>query len=219
MRCVVTFPSRFFVTGTDTGVGKTFVSAALVLGLKAHYWKPIQSGVLEGTDSDWIREKTGLPEDRFLPEAFRLSQPLSPHAAAEIDGVAIELSSFRLPVRAPYHRLVVEGAGGLMVPFNADSTMADLIVHLGLPALVVARSGLGTINHTVLTVEELKRREIPVVGVVMNGTRNESNRRAIERYAGVPVIAQIEPQRTINQDTLQAVFDRHLGAALEGSLR
>jgi dethiobiotin synthase len=202
-------PTRFFVTGTDTGVGKTFISAILTLGLKAHYWKPIQSGVREGTDTDWIRQTTGLPAEHFLPEAYSLTEPLSPHAAADLDGVEIELSSLRLPHWQPGDRLIVEGAGGLMVPLNREFLIANLIEQLNLPVLVVARSGLGTINHTVLTVTELKRREIAVLGVVMNGALNPSNRSAIERYASVPVLAEIEPiTEEINRNTLLRVFNR-----------
>lgn len=213
------FPSKFFVTGTDTGVGKTLVAAVLTLGLQARYWKPIQSGLHEGTDTQWIQRNTGLPDDRFLSETFRLSQPLSPHAASEMDGIEINLSDFQMPAEALSQRLIVEGAGGLMVPINSECLMVDLIAHLELPALVVARSGLGTINHTVLTIHELRRRAIPILGVVMNGEINQSNRRAIEHYADVSVIAQIGPLPDLSPRVLMNVFDRSFTRTPEASLR
>ncbi len=183
------FPSAFFVTGTDTDVGKTIVSALLTIGLDGTYWKPIQSGRDEEglTDSDRLRA-LGC---RVLPERFCLGQPLSPHLAARLDGVRIELGDFELPVVEG--RLIVEGAGGLLVPINDRDLMTDLIRHLGLPVVVVARSGLGTINHTLLSIAELRRSGIPILGVILNGVRNEENRRAIEFYGGVSVIAEVGP--------------------------
>ena len=159
------FPSRLFVTGTDTGVGKSYVSALLVAGLEAAYWKPVQSGA--DADADWVRRVAGLPAERVLPETYRLRAPLSPHEAARREGVQIEMSRFVLPKRK---RLIVEGAGGVMVPLDDRHLMVDLMVDLGLPVLVVARSELGTINHTLLTLDQLRRRGCPLWGVVVNGS-------------------------------------------------
>jgi len=200
------FPQTFFVTGTDTGIGKTVVSALLTLGLDATYWKPIQSGLHEETDTEFVRRTTGLPDERVLGERFRLTEPLSPHASAEIDGVTIRMDDFTLPDTVT-ERLVIEGAGGLLVPINETDMIIDLIAHLKLPALLVSRSELGTLNHTFLSLEALRSRDIPVLGVVMNGPVNESNRRAIEKYGEVEVIAELEPLNEIHPEMLQLTFN------------
>src|SRR4051812_39586514 len=126
-----------FVTGTDTGVGKTVVSALLCRALNAGYWKPVQSGTLEGTDRDTVARITKFPDTHFYRERYSLREPLSPHAAAEIDGVEIELSEIRLP-SFTQGTLIVEGAGGVLVPLNRSSLMIDLMAQLKLPAIVVA---------------------------------------------------------------------------------
>ena len=195
---ITRFPRHFFVTGTDTNIGKTLVCATLMIGMKAVYWKPVQSGCMDGTDTDWIRNVTGLPDSRFVPETYRLCLPLSPHAAADHDGVRIEMQAFRLPEIPPDSGLIVEGAGGVMVPLNADYLMIDLMKQLGIPVLVVARSTLGTINHTLLTLSVLRTVGIQVFGVVLNGKKNQVNRAAIEHYGKIPVVAEIEPLSIIN---------------------
>ena len=204
-------PKRLFVAGTDTGVGKTLVSAMLVAGLKGFYWKPVQSGADHGGDSDWIREKTALPECHFLPEIFRLKEYLSPHAAAARENVHIELGAFYQPAIDPIRHLVIEGAGGLMVPLSDKWLMVDLIKKLGAPVLLVARSGLGTINHTLLSLEKLRASGIDVLAVVMNGPRNEENRIAIEHFGRTEVLAQIELMDEINAETLAAAYLKYFG--------
>ncbi len=201
----MTFPSCLFVTGTDTNVGKTVTAAMLTLGLNAAYWKPVQSGLEPISDTDYIRQVTELDPSHFIPERYRLTQPLSPHAAAAIDGVQICLSDFELPSTDKPH-LVIEGAGGLMVPLNDRHFMIDLIQHFNLPVCLVARSTLGTINHTLLSIAQLRRYEIPILGVVINGEPNVSNREAIARYGKVPILAELEPLSTINPATLRAAF-------------
>ncbi|NJO81073.1 MAG: dethiobiotin synthase [Cyanobacteria bacterium RM1_2_2] len=201
----MTFPSCLFVTGTDTNVGKTVTAAMLTLGLNAAYWKPVQSGLEPISDTDYIRQVTELDPSHFIPERYRLTQPLSPHAAAAIDGVQICLSDFELPSTDKPH-LVIEGAGGLMVPLNDRHFMIDLIQHFNLPVCLVARSTLGTINHTLLSIAQLRRYEIPILGVVINGEPNASNREAIARYGKVPILAELEPLSTINPATLRAAF-------------
>jgi dethiobiotin synthetase/malonyl-CoA O-methyltransferase len=176
-----------FVTGTDTDVGKTMVSAWLVKSWRADYWKPVQSGCLTDSDTDTVRKIN--PSARFHPPAYLLKEPLSPHEAAVKDGVTIRLDAFALP--ATDNLLVVEGAGGALVPLNDREMMTDLMVRLGLPVLVVARSGLGTINHTLLTIEALRARRIEVAGVVLNGPPNPANRAAIEHYGQVRVLAEL----------------------------
>jgi dethiobiotin synthetase len=176
---------HLFVTGTDTGIGKTITSAWLCKHWQADYWKPVQSGLEGGSDSEWIARLSGCAIHR---ETYRLSQPLSPHQAADIDGVKIQLSDFVLPHA---ERLVVEGAGGCLVPLNWRETMLDLMKQLGSCALLVARSGLGTINHTTLSLRALKAAGVPVLGVVMVGETNPANREAIEHFGEVPVLAEL----------------------------
>jgi dethiobiotin synthase len=199
---IANLPERIFVTGTDTGVGKTLVCAALMVTFdSAYYWKPVQTGSEEGTDTEWIRNITGLPAERFIPEAYCLKKPLSPHAAAVLEGVTIDPSSIIPP--SVDGRLIVEGAGGVMVPLNDHHFMLDLMKQFGFPVLVVARSTLGTINHTLLTLMALRHAGLEVTGVVMNGPLNESNKKAIEHFGKVPVLAQVEPLEKITPDFLR----------------
>lgn len=202
------FPPAFFVTGTDTGIGKTVVSALLTAGLNAAYWKPIQSGLEEQTDTEYVRDKTGRSPDHFITEQYRLQTPMSPHASADIDGVEIRLEEFNLPDFSGFDHLIVEGAGGLMVPINDQAMIIDLIKRLNLPVLLVARSGLGTLNHTFLSLDQLQRYEIPCLGVILNGEKHESNRRTIENYGKVPVLAELEPMQRIDKDRLKREFHR-----------
>lgn len=208
---MIDFPKRLFVTGTDTEIGKTLVAALLVAGLDGYYWKPVQSGTDEGSDAVWIREKTGLPKGRFLPETYRLKGFLSPYAAAALEDVTIDLSEIRMPELAASQHLVMEGAGGLMVPLSGKWLVIDLIKQLGTTVLLVARSGLGTINHTLLSLEKLKSSGIEVFGVVMNGPRDDDNRKAIEHFGKVRVLAQIEPMGEMNAEVLKDAFVKHFG--------
>ncbi|MEW5733721.1 MAG: dethiobiotin synthase [Thermodesulfobacteriota bacterium] len=200
---------RVFVTGTDTGVGKTVVSAVLAAGLSAIYWKPVQSGLDGPTDTDLVREMTGLPADRFLPEAWTLKEPLSPHAAAALEGRTIRLSDFSLPETAPEASLVVEGAGGIMVPINDRHFMLDVMERLGLPVVLVCRSGLGTINHSLLSLAALRGRNIPVLGAVMNGPPNPGNREAIEAYGKIPVLAELPPLASLAPGVVRQAFHQY----------
>ncbi len=202
------FPPAFFVSGTDTHVGKTVVSALLTLGLGAAYWKPIQSGLADGGDRLTVQQLTGLDQSHFLPERYRLTQPLSPHAAAALDGVEIQLTDFCLPQDHHKPHLVVEGAGGLLVPLNGQHYVLDLIRWLDLPVLLVCRSTLGTINHTLLSLQALRQAQVPILGVVLNGPRNPGNRQAIETYGQVPVLAEVEPLTELTPSSLQAAFQQ-----------
>lgn len=201
-------PAKLFITGTNTDIGKTVVSAVLVAGMHARYWKPIQSGILEGSDTQWIREKTGLPESHFYPETYRLKQPLSPHAAAALDGIEISLHSFEMPPVPATETLIIEGAGGVMVPLNKQHFMLDLMKKLDVPVLLVADSELGTINHTLLSLEHMRRNDVTVLGVVMNGAKNPGNRQAIERYGNISILAEIEPLAEITPQSLKDCFQR-----------
>jgi dethiobiotin synthase len=205
----IQWPSHLFVTGTDTEVGKTVISAMLVAGLNGYYWKPIQSGLEGMTDTDWVRETTGLPKNRFSPETYRLQRPLSPHASAKHDGLRIDLKAFHIPSIGPDDHLIVEGAGGIMVPLNEYNLMLDLIKKLQMPILLVARSSLGTINHTLLSLEQLRKQGLHVLGVVMNGPKNPENREAIEYYGHTQVFAEVEPFPVITSKTLKQGFSKY----------
>jgi len=202
-------PHRLFVTGTNTEIGKSVVSAMLMAGLRGKYWKPVQSGLEEMTDTEWVRERTGLPESRFLPETYRLQRAVSPHASAASEGIRIELEAFGIPETDPSEYLIVEGAGGIMVPLNERHFMLDLMKKIAFPMLLVASSALGTINHTLLSLEQLRRHNLEIFGVVMSGPRNPGNRKAIEHYGKVKVLAEIEPLPVIDPQILREEFERY----------
>lgn len=170
--------SPLIVTGTDTGIGKTVFAAALAGALDAHYWKPVQAGIDEdGTDTQRVAFLSGLPAERVLPEAYRLATPCSPHRAAEIDGVTIDPVRLALPqVAGP---LVVEGAGGVLVPITRSRTYADQFAEWGAPVVLVARTMLGTINHTLLSIEALRARSVPILGVAFVGEEVEDSEATI----------------------------------------
>ena len=189
----------FFLTGTDTEVGKTVICAWLMVHYQYHYWKPIQSG-MESPDTKTIQKITEFDNSFFFPPAYELQQPLSPHESAKRDGIEIELTSFLLPQKEG--KLIVEGAGGILVPINEKHFIIDMIKLLKLPILLVARSGLGTINHTLLTVSELKKRNLPLQGIILNGEKNQSNKEAVEKYSGVSVVSELEPMDTLDRKTL-----------------
>lgn len=188
--------TTYFVTGTDTDVGKTVVSAWLVHHLKALYWKPIQSGMNETPDKGEIQRLCNISSERILPSAYELNEPLSPHDAAKIDGVTIELNKIIKPETS--EPLVIEGAGGLFVPLNDQNFMIDLIRKMACPTIVVARSGLGTINHTLLTLRALRDHNIEVAGVVLNGPINPKNKKAIEQFGKVRILSEIPYIKGIN---------------------
>lgn len=202
------WPSAFFVTGTDTGIGKTVVSSMLTKALNASYWKPIQAGLEEETDSEFVRRVTGFSDTQIIPERYRLNTPMSPHAAAEIDDVEICMDDFEIPDYSTDH-LVVEGAGGLLVPMNSRDMIIDLISYLDLPVVLVARSTLGTLNHTLLSIEALRRREISIMGVVLNGPEHQSNRETIQHYGDVEILAEINTIDPLNAETLQETFNNN----------
>lgn len=195
----------FFVTGTDTDVGKTVVSAWLLAHLYASqidacYWKPVQAGADPETDAATMRRLAEIPDDRILPEAYVLPEAIAPHEAARRAGIVIDMA--RLTPPASGRLLVVEGAGGMLVPLTNDSFVIDLAADLHLPVILVARSTLGTINHTLLSLEALRRRGLPLAGVVINGPEAPHNRAAIERYGQVEVIAEIPWLPTVSRATL-----------------
>jgi len=199
-------PERFFITGTDTGVGKTVVSALLCAALDAIYWKPIQTGTREGTDRKTVMQLAQLPRARTIPETYRFAPPVSPHLAARRAGVRIQLRKIRMPRIAPRENLIVEGAGGALVPINETQLMTDLMRHLKLPVLLVARTALGTINHTLLSLAALRAARLPVRGVVMVGKPYPENRKAIERYGDIRVVGSLPWLKKVNRGVFLRVF-------------
>ncbi len=201
-------PLRIVVCGTDTDVGKTVVSAWLVQGLNATYWKPVQSGLDEGGDRNRICELLNLPPERWLREAYAFRRPLSPHWAAECDGMELDPANLGLPpCNGP---LVVETAGGLMVPLNRSWLQIDQLQRWQLPVVLVARSGLGTLNHTLLSLEALRQRSIPVLGLILNGPPHADNPGTLEQFGGIPVLAQLPPLATLDASSLEQQW-RHQG--------
>jgi malonyl-CoA O-methyltransferase len=189
----------FFVTGTDTGVGKTIVAACLACRLGADYFKPVQTGLDDDTAT--VAALASLGPERVHPPRHRFKAPLSPEAASALEGVRIALADFSLPgTKRP---LVVEGAGGVLVPLGGGATMACLMAQFGLPVVLVARSTLGTINHTLLSLEALNGRGIAVAGVVMVGPPNAGNRAAIEVHGQVRVLAELPWLDRIDADALR----------------
>ncbi|WP_421795108.1 dethiobiotin synthase [Haliscomenobacter sp.] len=192
--------NQYFVTGIGTEIGKTIVSAILTEALHADYWKPIQSGDLDNSDSLKIQRWVSNPHTRIHPERFRLNMPLSPHASAAIDGVEIKVRDFQLPDTS--RPLIVEGAGGLMVPLNHQESMLDLIQHLNLPVILVSRHYLGSINHTLLSLEVLRSRGIPLAGLLYNGAENVASEQAIEELSGVKVLGRVGEMGEVSAEAI-----------------
>jgi dethiobiotin synthetase len=196
-RCVV-------VAGTDTDVGKTVVSAALVVSLDGCYWKPVQCGLEGGTDAETVLRLSGLPGERILPEGYRLKLPASPHIAAAREGIAIDAARLALPA-AP-RTLVVEPAGGLMVPLNDDTLQVDLIARWGAPVILCAATKLGTINHSLLSIEALRQRGIPVAGIAFTGDAAPEVEATICRIGRVPRLGRLPRLDPLEPRALHAAF-------------
>ena len=197
----------FVVTGTDTDVGKTVFAAALAGQLGGWYWKPVQAGLADGTDAERVTALSGLPRERVLPEAYRLATPCSPHKAAEIDGVTIDPARLALPEQRP---LVVEGAGGALVPLGGDLLYADVFARWGLPAIVVARTTLGTINHSLLTIEALRARGVAIHGVAFIGDPVEDSEATICRIGGVRRLGRLPWLEPLDRDVLRSAFGKEI---------
>ena len=205
------------ICGTDTDVGKTVVSALVVQGLGATYWKPVQSGLEGGGDSGRLQALLQLPAERLLPEAYRLQTPVSPHWAAELEGITIDPARLALPAVAG--ALVVETAGGLLVPLRRDWLQIDQLAAWRLPVLLVARSGLGTLNHTLLSVEALRQRSIPLLGLVLNGPLHPDNPTTLAALAQAPVLAQLPPLEPLTASGLAAQWQaQDLGRTLTAAM-
>ncbi len=202
---------RIVVTGTDTGIGKTVFAGALAGALGASYWKPVQAGLDGETDSVLAARLGGLPPARVLPEAYRLATPCSPHRAAEIDGIAIDPARLALPaVAGP---LVIEGAGGVLVPLTAGLLFADLFARWGLPVVLVARTSLGTINHALLSIEALRARGLAVLGVAFVGEAAADSEATIARIGGVKRLGRLPRLDPLDAPALAAAFARAFDVA------
>ncbi|MBF6570135.1 MAG: ATP-dependent dethiobiotin synthetase BioD [Candidatus Binataceae bacterium] len=198
---------RYVITGTDTGVGKTVFAAALTLALSGTYFKPVQSGSEEETDTDVVRRLTALPSEHFLRECYRLRTPLSPHRAAEIDGVEIDADRLMLPTTdSP---LIVEGAGGLHVPLTRKLLYIEVFARWGVPVILCTRTVLGTINHTLLSLEALRRRAIPIHGVVFIGGANPDNERTITEMGSVRSLGRMPTLTKVTPTHIADAFARN----------
>ena len=195
------------VAGTDTGIGKTVFAAALAGALDGYYWKPIQSGLEDETDSDAVRRLSGLATERMLPERYRLRTPASPHLAAEIDGVIIDPE--RLDPPSTSRPLVIEGAGGLLVPLTRDVTYIDVLARWRAPLVLCARTTLGTINHTLLSIEAIRARGIPLLGVAFIGDENASSEDIIVALGRTRRLGRLPPLTPLTEGSLKAAFAAH----------
>ncbi len=202
---------RIVVTGTDTDVGKTVFAAGLAGFLGAAYWKPVQSGLDDGTDGETVARLGGIPAHRVLPEVYRLRTPVSPHRAAEIDGVEIDPERLIVPQTAG--PLVIEGAGGLMVPLTRHVTFLDIFARWRLPVILCARTRLGTINHTLLSLAALRVRSIPVLGVAFIGTAEPETERIIQHMGEVRVLGRLPWIEAIDGPSLKRGFQEAFGAS------
>jgi dethiobiotin synthetase len=209
--------TRIIVTGTDTGIGKTVFSAALAGALDGFYWKPIQAGLDEETDSQTVLRLSGLAAGRVLPEAYRLRTPASPHLAAEIDGVTIEHQNLEIPERE--RPLVVEGAGGLLVPLTRTITYVDLMARWRVPVVLCARTALGTINHSLLSIEALRARGAAILGIAFIGEENVESERIITEMGKVRRLGRLPHVAPLTRDTLREAFAGgfDIGDFLKGS--
>lgn len=192
------------VTGTDTDIGKTVFAAGLAGALGATYWKPVQAGLDDGSDRDRVARLSGLAPDKLLSEAYRLTTPCSPHLSAEIDGVIIDPVTLALP--ALDGPLVVEGAGGALVPVTRDLLYADLFARWGQPVVIVARTALGTINHSLLTIEALRARGVPMRGVAFVGDAVEDSEATIAAIGGVKRLGRLPILPVLDREHLAAAF-------------
>jgi len=200
---MIDFPEKLYVIGTDSGVGKTLVSAILTLGLKGSYIKPIQCGVIPCTDTEWIHDITGLHKDHFLKEMYRFPDfhdPNTQHTDVNISRLLEE----KLP--NTYGHLIMESTGGVMVPIYGDYFQVDYLADLQIPTLLVLNNKKGAVNQAILSIDKLTQKHVPLFGIVLNGAKDETNKQSILQYCNVPHIFELEPIEHITKFSLQEAF-------------
>ncbi|MEH6827625.1 dethiobiotin synthase [Parasphingorhabdus sp.] len=203
--------TRFVITGTDTDIGKSVFAAALTAALGASYWKPVQAGLADGTDSETVARIGGVDPARILPERFRLQIPASPHFSAAQEGIAIDRRDFVIPqVDGP---LIIEGAGGALVPVNPELLFADLFADWALPVIIVASTRLGTINHSLLTIEALRSRGVIIHGMAFIGPENSDSEQTICRIGTVRHLGRLPWIDQLSPESLAAAFESHFNIA------
>ena len=199
--------SKIIVTGTDTDIGKSVVSAMLVQALSADYYKPVQAGLDGETDTEFVKRLSGMPNEHFWPETYRLQTPASPHLSAKLDGVTIEVNHLELP--HSNRLLIVEGAGGLLVPLTDDVLFIEMFARWQAPIVLCASTRLGTINHSLLSIEALRRRNIEILGVVFVGDKMESSETAIVNFGQVKHLGRLPILDPLDSNSLANAFDLH----------
>ena len=191
---------NFIVVGIHTGIGKTVCSAVMTEALDYDYWKPVQAGDLDASDSIFIKNHINTPLTKIHPEAYRLTQPMSPHAAAKIDNAEITLADIQLPSTS--NGLIVETAGGIMSPLSDSLVVLDLVKHLGLPVVLVTQDYLGSINHTLLSINIMRGANVPILGLVFSGEKVVTTRDYIKQYTGLETLFEIPLFERLDRDTL-----------------
>jgi len=194
---------NYFITGIGTDVGKTVAASIITEALESDYWKPIQAGDLDQSDTLKVKGLVGNTKTVFHTEAYRLNHPMSPHAAAERDGVEINLQNIKLPTTQ--NHLVVEGAGGLLVPLNKKETILDLMSQLNCEVILVSRHYLGSINHTLMSIELLKQKGLSIKGILFNGAENKDTESIITDMTGVNVLGRIEELDELNKGVISSI--------------
>ena len=196
---------QFVICGTDTDIGKTLISSFFVRGLNSFYWKPIQSGAESPTDSQIVKKLTKANKEKIINEAYVFTKPVSPHWAAEIDQKIINFKLLKLP--KVNSSLIIETAGGLMVPITRNFLQIDQIVKWGLPVILVCKSSLGTLNHTLLSIEALQKRNINILGLVVNGEKHLDNPKTLIKFTGLPILAEFPYIQKIDSNHLDIIWE------------
>ena len=195
---------KLFITGISTDVGKTIASAIIVEALQADYWKPIQAGDLDHSDTHKVKEYVSNAKSRFHPNSYALNTPASPHFAAEVDGITIDLNKITEP--KTQNHLVIEGAGGIFVPLNNNDCVID-VIQTDYKVIVVSRHYLGSINHTLLTIEALKNRKINIAGIIFSGDENKGTESIIHSKTGINCIGRIDQEPYFDQNVVKEYAD------------
>ncbi|MFK8302463.1 dethiobiotin synthase [Capnocytophaga stomatis] len=197
--------NTYFITGISTDVGKTIVSAIITEALQADYWKPIQAGDLENSDTHKVKRLISNNKTVFHSSSYALNTPASPHLSAELDGISIDVKKIKRP--DVDNQLVIEGAGGLLVPLNQTDTIADLILPSD-KIIIVSRHYLGSINHTLLTYEALKQRNLPIYGIIFSGKKNESSESIILKKTGAKFLGRIDEEPYFDKNVISYYADK-----------